>query len=222
MKTRITAMAFIALGALPVHADREDDAAGDGTHRWLWDAIEALEQNATTFRTELESHEHPPADHVHPPPADHGHPEPAVLGHEHGQVPATITPADWIIGGTALAGLAVLGVYVRRLSRRIPKQPKSGDHAETPTPTNNGERTMKLFDELEPQESLGPSGESVSYVARERDDGKYIIRIRATNHKILLESDNTYDTLDEAEEMLAQIHDETIRGNVRRVHKDDD
>ena len=77
------------------------------------------------------------------------------------------------------------------------------------------------FMNLRPRESLGLPGESVSYVARERSDGKFIIRIRATNHKILLESDNVYDTLEDAEKMLAQIHDETVDGNVRRVHKDD-
>ena len=78
-----------------------------------------------------------------------------------------------------------------------------------------------LFMDLKPQESLGPLGESVSYVARELSNGKFIIRIRATNHTILLESDNEYDTLEEAEEMLEQIHDKTVNGNVRRVHKDD-
>ena len=75
------------------------------------------------------------------------------------------------------------------------------------------------FHELQPQESLGPVGESVSYVVREQHDGKFIIRIRATNHKILLQSDNVYDTLEQAEDKLAQIHDETVVGNVRRVRK---
>ena len=87
--------------------------------------------------------------------------------------------------------------------------------------TTEGNETMKMFNDLEPQDSLGPSGQDVSYASRERTDGKFIIRIWSTNHRILLESDNTYDTREEAEDMLAQIHDHTVEGKVRRVHKDD-
>ena len=61
---------------------------------------------------------------------------------------------------------------------------------------------------------------SVNYVVRARGNGKYMIRIRGRNTRsVLLESDNDYDSVEQAEEILALIHDETVKGNVARVHK---
>ena len=74
-----------------------------------------------------------------------------------------------------------------------------------------------MFKDLERRRSFR-SG-SINYVVREKRDGRFKIRIRAANYKILVESDNDYDSIDDAEKMLALIHDNAVRGNAVVVHK---
>ena len=86
--------------------------------------------------------------------------------------------------------------------------------------TDQGGKAMpKSYHDLDVTDSLGRLGDDVSFVAKQVDGG-YIIRIRSSNHKILLESQNKRPyTLDEAEEHLAEIYDAVVAGNARRVRK---
>lgn len=236
MKTRLIFVALVALGALAAHAAREDDGSGETTHRWLWDEIEALDLRVERLRGEQESHEHPPpTDHGHPPaaPREHEHQAP---DHEHGVEAGALWPG--IVGG-AVSGLLGGGLVVGaiRVRERL-KRPNRGvkvsngrrkdiEPAPEPAPENgkpvdtpeNGEMPKK-YRELNEETSLGKSGEDVSFVAREQRGGGYIIRIRSSNHKKLLVSENKEPyTLEEAEGFLADIHDAVLAGKVRRVIK---
>lgn len=134
--------------------------------------------------------------------------------------------AESMVDTVAWIGISIVVVLVGAAVLLFSALWRLGRISETPEPGSGPDRTNTepegakgMFNDLEPTDSLGRLGESVSYVTRARSNGKFIIRIRATNHKILLESDNEYDTLEEAEEKLAQIYDETIKGNTRRVRK---
>ena len=91
---------------------------------------------------------------------------------------------------------------------------------ERPVTTSEDPEVTKSYRDLKIEASLGRLGEDVSFVAREQGGGGYIIRIRSTNHKKLLVSENREPyTLEEAEGFLADIHDAVLAGKVRRVIK---
>ena len=97
--------------------------------------------------------------------------------------------------------------------------PAPEDPDELQATTTEGDSTVaERFNDLEVRDKFKHG--SVNYVVRARGNGKYMIRIRGRNTRsVLLESDNDYDRVEEAEEILALIHDETVKGNVARVHK---
>lgn len=232
MKTRLIFVALVALGTLAVYAAREDDRSGETTHRWLWDEIEALDLRVETLRGEQESHEHPPpTDHGHPPAAPREH-EHQVPDHEHGSEEGALWPGT--LGG-ALAGLVGGGLVVGaiRVRARLKNRDRRGEMPSgrkkdiKPAPDNGmpvnapeNREVPKKYRELNEETSLGRLGEDVSFVAREQHGGGYTIRIRSSNHKKLLVSENKEPyTLEEAEGFLADIHDAVLAGNVRRVIK---
>lgn len=96
-------------------------------------------------------------------------------------------------------------------------RPPDNEKLET---TSEEPEMTKSYRDLRIETSLGRLGEDVSFVAREQHGGGYIIRIRSTNHKKLLVSENKEPyTLEEAEGFLADIHDAVLAGKVRRVIK---
>jgi len=132
----------------------------------------------------------------------------------------------WFVGGAAVVGigtLSVLGWLAGIVRKLLPG-------AARPQPTDGDSEMSKLVQvsepvkylDLEPTTSLGASGNDVSFVAKQLPGGgdDYIIRIRSSNHKILLESQNKEPyTLAEAEGFLADIYNAVLAGKVRRVRK---
>ena len=91
---------------------------------------------------------------------------------------------------------------------------------EKPVTTSEDSGVTNSYRDLKIETSLGRLGEDVSFVARKQHGGGYSIRVRSTNHKKLLVSENKEPyTLEEAEGFLADIHDAVLAGKVRRVIK---
>ena len=149
------------------------------------------------------------------------------------------------VGGAALAltiwwGIRAKG-WPKILRKRLPttngaNRPVPADHPQTgqaekakdsdrdekpddspPTPIDDGERKT-MFKDLEARKKFGPFGK-LSYVIRAQKNGKFKFRIRALNNELLAESDTEYATVKDAEDMLAVIHDNAVKGNVELVHK---